>query len=178
MIKVNIPSNKKNKIFNFYNNLTNISMLDYIFNKIINIKNNIYSINLLHEFHIQIIQLYKNCTMYNEENITILCDICMEFNMKLVKTGCTNNHTICKICLDKIKNSNCPFCREKLNIHKETIFIPIIYSSTHEERERERGRELDRQIDRELKIEREDNLYMIEYYNDDYIDRHLEQCVF
>ena len=74
---------------------------------------------------------------------TILCNICMEFNQELVQTGCTNNHTICQQCLDKIKN--CPFCRENLNIHKETILIPIIiYSSTYEEREREIDREIDR----------------------------------
>ena len=100
----------------------------------------------------------KKCATYHEEMNTILCNICMEFNQELVQTGCTNNHTICQQCLDKIKN--CPFCRENLNIHKETILIPIIiYSSTYEERERE--------IDREIDREREYNLYMIEYYHGD-----------
>ncbi len=135
----------------------------------------------------RIYELYKKCKKCDKcgkKDIITICDcksnhklcsecydnkkcyICMEFNQELVKTGCTNNHTICQQCLDKIKN--CPFCRENLNIHKETILIPIIiYSSTYEQRARERDREREREIDREREIEREDNLYMIEYYHGD-----------
>ncbi len=64
------------------------------------------------------------------ENVDLqYCDICMENEKELVKTGCKNEHKTCKECLDKIKRdkNTCPFCREKLHQNSFVYTLPGYY---------------------------------------------------
>ena len=46
------------------------------------------------------------------------CQICSElFNLKerCPMVICSNQHTICKLCLDGLKTKVCPYCKEEFN---------------------------------------------------------------
>ena len=58
----------------------------------------------------------KSAKVLNLDQFT--CNICFElFNLeeRCPMLVCSNQHTICKLCLDDLKIQACPYCKEEFN---------------------------------------------------------------